>query len=340
MKKILIIGVAVIFAVSLMAVFAAKTHALDPDARVVYEKDDYVWSINVATQAKTKIGKGNFPALSAKINAPSPSAGQNEVAYVLTKDNEHFDAKTDKEGIYIYNFSSGKTDYINYAVSDLTSQLTWSPTSKYLLIETHISTYDTETLITRKGKELMSFRTSGSFRWLSDKRIVYTSFYDVTPLRPRGEGGGAGFGVSKITSWGKNTILKKPDALTDYQFWGFDGDLIQFTKYKVAKQDDWYHTEKIKKSYWKMNQEGKNVKKTYKLVSWSKKIKDALPNKYKNYQVIDYGAPMYEIDYRLFVMNKGYNVEDEEIYVMKVSQSDTLEKLSKGHTPSWGWNLN
>lgn len=335
--------VAAIFAFFLAVVFIpkAKTQALDPNAKIVFEKDDYIWSINVETKVKMKVGKGNFPALSDKIDAPSPNTGQNEVAYILTKDNFHFDAKTDKEGIYIYNFSSGLTTYINYPVGDTTSQLMWSPTAQYLLVGTHISTYDTKTLITRSGKKLMAFKTTGDqFRWHGKNRIIYTSFHKVAPVRPRGTGGGTGFGISKITYTGKNTVLKKPDALTDYTFFGMFEEKIGFIKYKVTKQNDWYYDAKITKSYWKMNVNGKNIKKAKKFVSWEQRIKNALPEKYKNYQIFDYGAPSYEIDYRLFIMNKTYSIENEEIYVMNVSKLKTLEKLANGNNPSWGWNFN
>lgn len=339
MKKFLWLG-AVLFFIAALFVPLTKTHALDPEAVVAYEADDYIWEINVATKNKIKIGKGNFPGMSDKFSAPSQAYAHNEIAYVLTKENSHFDAKTDKEGIYIYNSSSGNTTYINYPVADTTDQVMFSPSGKYLLVGTHISTYETKTLITRKGKIKMSFKLVGEqFRWINDNKIVYTSLHNVVPVRPRGTGGGSGFGISKITTKGKVTVLKTPNALTDYLLFGMDGNKIQFIKHKTAKQDDWKY-DNYKTSYWKMNQNGKNVKKTYKLVAWEKKIKNALPKKYKNYQVFDYGAPLYEIDYRLFVMNKGYNVNDEEVYVMKVFQPDTLKKLTKGHTPSWGWSLN
>jgi hypothetical protein len=342
-KKLTLAASFSLFLLAAVFILQAKTQALDPNAKVVFEKDDYIWSISVVTKEKTKIAKGNFPALSEKIGAPSPSLGQNEVAYILTEENSHFDAKTDKPGIYIYNFLSDETKYINYPVSDTTLQLTWSPNGKYLLVGTHISTYDTKTLITRKGKIKMSFITpnGNQFRWFGKNKIIYTSFHDVDPLRPRGEGGGMGFGISKITYKGKNKILKKPNALTDYIFFGMvDGNKIGFIKWRVALADDWSNSAKIKTSYWEMNLNGKNIKKAKKLVSWEQKIKKALPEKYENYQVIDYGSPSYEIDYRLFVMNKGYDVEDEEIYIMKVSKPNTLKKLSDGYTPSWGWNLN
>ncbi len=339
MKKFLSLG-AVLFLGAALFVPFVKTHALDPEATVAYEADDYIWQINVATKDKIKIGKGNFPGMSDKVGAESQAYAHNEIAYILTKENSHFDTKTDKEGIYIYNSSSGKITYINYPVGDTTDQVMFSPSGKYLLVGTHISTYETKTLITRKGKVKMSFRLVGEqFRWLSDKRIIYTSLHDVTPIRPRGTGAGSGFGISKITNWGKVTVLKTPDALTDYTLFNMDGPKIQFIKYKVTKQNDWKY-DNYKKSYWKMNQSGKNVKKTYKLVSWTEKIKKALPKKYKSYQIMDYGTPGYEIDYRLFVMNSTYNVENEGIYVMKLSDSSTLKKLSNGHTPSWGWSLN
>lgn len=334
--------IAAIFAVFLSVIFIpqAKTRALAPNTKVVYENNDYIWLINVDTKVKTKIGAGNYPAMSDKLGAPSQELAHNEIAYILTKNNSHFDAKTDKEGIYIYNLLNGKTKYINYPVNNLTTGLSFSPSSKYLLVKTRISTYNTQTLITRKGKVKMSFKLVGDqFRWINNDRIVYTSLYDVTPVRPRGTGGGKGFGVSKITSKGKVTVLKAPDALTDYRLFGMAGSKIQFIKYKVTKQDDWRYGAH-KKNYWKMNQKGKNAKKIYKLVPWATKIKNALPAKYKDYQVIDYGAPLYDIDYRLFIMNKGYNIEDEEIYIMDLANKNSLKKLTKGNNPNWGWNLN
>ncbi|MEW6407650.1 MAG: hypothetical protein AB1465_03090 [Patescibacteria group bacterium] len=340
MKKFLWITALFVILLAVVLIPKAKTQALAPDAKVVYEHDDYIWTINIDTKVKTKIAAGNYPAISDKSGAPSAELGQNEIAYILKKDNSHFDAKKDKEGIYIYNLSSGGTKYINYPVTDLTTRVLFSPTSKYLLVETHISTYNTQTLITRSGKVKMSFRVAGNqFRWLNNKKIVYTSLHNVTPARPRGTGGGSGFGVSKITNKGKITVLRKSNALIDYTLFGMNGPKIQFIKYKVSKQSDWSY-DNYKKSYWKMNQKGKNVKKTYKLVPWATKIKNALPAKYKDYQVIDYGSPIYDIDYRLFIMNKTYDVENEEIYIMDLAHKDTLKKLAKGHTPNWGWSLN
>ncbi|MFH1781523.1 MAG: hypothetical protein ABH835_02840 [Patescibacteria group bacterium] len=338
-KKIFLFSfVAVLFSVMLAP--AVKASDIPPIGNIVYEHNDYIWLIDGDTGKKSKISKGNFPALSDTVNI-DPELAKNKVAYVLTKENSHFQ-EGNKEGIYIYNIATDKKKYVNYGVNDLTNQVVWSPNGKYLLIGTHTSTFDTKTLITQKGKKKMSFKTIGNqFGWsLASDRIFYTSLHNVTPPRPRGEGGGLGYGISKTTFFGKKTLLKKPTALVDYTFYAV-GEEIQFTKYKVVEQDDWYHNSKIKKRYRTMNMKGKNVKKTNKLEAPADRIADALPKKYKDYSVIDFGGPMWNIDFRLFVLDPDVEVSgDEAIYVMQLPHSDTLTKITNGNNPSWGWNLN
>lgn len=329
--------------------FAAKASDMPPIGTIAYEANDYVWLIDGDTKEKTKIGVGNFPALSDNMTTTSELA-KNEVAYVLRKENSHFKAGK-KEGIYIYNVATKKKKYVKYNVSDVTNQLVWSPDSKYLLVGTHTSTFDTKTLITRKGKKKMSFKTIGNqFIWLLGddngvpvltKKIIYTSLHKVTPVRPTGVGGGSGLGISSVSFAGKTKILKKPTALIDYNFFGLDMDRIQFIKSKVVEQDDWHYNSKIEKSYWTMNMKGKNVKKTSKLVAKSIKIANHLPKKYKDYSVTDYGAPIWNIDFRLFTLEKDIETAgDEVIYVMQLPHKNTLTKIIKGNNPSWGWSLN
>lgn len=335
----------------LLCAFAATTRAggMPPIGTIVYEANDYVWLIDGDTKKKTKIGAGNYPALSDTMGT-TPELAKNEVAYILTKDNPHFKA-TQKEGIYIYNIATGKKKYVKYSVSDVTNQIVWSPDGNYLLVGTHTSTFDTKTLITRKGKKKMSFKTVGNqFLWLLgddngmpilEHKIVYTSLHNVTPIRPTGVGGGSGLGVSSITFAGKTKILKKPTALIDYRFFGLDMDKVQFIKSKVATQDDWHYDAKIKQSYWTMNMNGKNVEKTFKLVARADKIAKYLPKKYKDYSVIDYGAPLWNIDFRLFVLDPSVETNgDEAIYVMQLPHKNTLTKIVSGNNPSWGWSLN
>lgn len=81
-KKLLL---AAVFLVICFLVFLSKAKAQDlpSDLKIAYEKDDYVWAVN--NKEKVKIGHGNYPALSDKVGAPSISAAQNEIAYILTK---------------------------------------------------------------------------------------------------------------------------------------------------------------------------------------------------------------------------------------------------------------
>lgn len=216
----------------------------------------------------------------------------------------------------------------------------FSPTGKYLVVGAHISTYDTKTIITRSGKKLISFKTlANDFRWLNNKTIVYTSFHNVGPERPRGEAGGQGFGISKINVFGKNKILKKPGSTYEYRLFGLKGNKIQFIKYKVKSADDWKYNWKIKKSYFKMNKSGKGVKKTKMLVPWSQKIKKILPDKYKIYQIFDKGGLRQDTNWRLLILNKTYDVQNEKIYVLYYPQAETLLKVTNGSNPSWGWSL-
>lgn len=320
--------------------FVAKASDMPPIGPIVYEANDFVWLIDGDTKEKTKIGAGNFPALSDKIGV-NPELAKNEVAYVLRKENSHFKA-SNKEGIYIYNIATGKKKYVKYGVSDVTSQVMWSPNAKYLLVGTHISTYDTKTLITKSGKKKMSFKTIGNqFRWAIDQNeIFYTSFHKVTPYRPRGSAAGLGFGVSKITFSGKKTVLKKPTALIDYVFYGME-EGPQFIKYKVSKQEDWSDSSLYKKSYWMMDNKGKNAVKTFKLVPKADKIAKVLPKKFKDYLVTDFGAPLWNIDFRLFTLDPDPEVVgDEVIYVIQLPHADTLTKITKGNNPSWNWSFN
>ncbi|MFH1537117.1 MAG: hypothetical protein ABID45_03955 [Patescibacteria group bacterium] len=335
-----------------LGVFATAVKASDmpPIGTIVYENNDYVWLIDGDTKEKTKIGAGNFPALSDTMGT-TPELAKNEVAYILTEENSHFKA-SNKEGIYIYNIATGKKKYVKYGVSDVINQVMWSPNGKFLFVGTHTSTFDTKTLITRKGKKKMSFKTVGNqFMWLLgddngtatlENKILYTSLHSVTPARPTGVGGESGLGVSFKNFSGKTKkVLKKPTALVDYRLFGLDMDKIQYIKYKVSAQDDWSHNAKIKKRYRTMNINGKNAQKTNKLVTNAVQIAKALPKKYKDYSVIDYGAPIWNIDFRLFVLDPDAETSgDEAIYVMQLPDKETLTKIVNGNNPSWGWSLN
>lgn len=312
-RRILLLSLGVIFVGCLITSLAKAQDDDQPGNFIYYEKNGFVWQTDLLAGMKFKLFKGHMPKLSPN--------GMNLAYY----------NKNMRPAIYTLETENNKAIY--KATETANRQPVWSPSGKYLVVCGHTSTNVMYSVITMSGKEKIAFNAIGDVSWINDKELVYTSMHEVGEPRPRGDGGGNAFGITKVNvKTGKETVLLTPAQLIDYRLFDVKGGKIRLVKTEVTEQADWT-TGNWTETYWKMNKNGKNLKEISELKTWEEKIAAKLPNVLKDYSVVDYGAFM-NTKWRLFTLRKDYKA-DPVIYIMHYPHKDTLNKIVKGDFPTW-----
>lgn len=313
MKKIILFLLGIVFLCGL-AVSPVKAQIDEqPGDLIYYEKNGYIWVADLLTDMKFRLFKGHMPKL---------STNKEKVAYY----NGNM-----KPAVYDVQTSYHKA--ISSSVETANMQPVWSPNGKYVVFNGHTSTNNMFVVLNQKGKEKASFDAIGSIYWINDEVLVYTSMQTVSTLRPRGDGAGMAFGITKLNvKTGKNTVLQMPDDLNDYSLFDVLDGKIRYIKYTVQTQEDWENGNWTL-SYYRMNKYGKNLEAVKELVYWSERIKNVLSDKYENYMINDFGAYQ-STKWRLFTMQKSLD-SDIVIYTMHYPHKNTLSRILKGDYPTW-----
>ncbi|MDD3887908.1 MAG: hypothetical protein PHN19_03985 [Patescibacteria group bacterium] len=314
MKKIILLLFGIVFLCGLTVSFA-KAEVIDeqPGDWIYYEKNGYIWVADLLTDMKFKLFKGHMPKL---------SVNKEKVAYY----NGNMKPA-------IYNVLTGHHRAISSSIETANMQPIWSPSGKYIVFNGHTSTNNMFVVMTNKGKEKVTFEAIGDAYWVNDEVLAYTSMHSVPTLRPRGDGGGNGFGISKINvKTGKITVLQMPNDLTDYLLFDVLGGKIRYIKYVVESQAGWESGDWVL-SYYRMNKYGKNLEVVKELVYWSERIKNVLSDRYENYMINDFGAYQ-STKWRLFTMQKSLD-SDIVVYTMHYPHKNTLSRILKGDYPTW-----
>lgn len=315
-KKILLFLLGIVFLCGL-TISSAKAEVIvdeQPGDLIFYEKDGFIWQISFMTQITTKLVKGSMPKL------------LNNGKKLLYYDKDMQPA--------VYNLATFNHKVIYEASFETANmQPIWSPSGKYLIVNSHTSTNNTFTVLTKKGDYKTTFEAIGTVYWINDNALVYTSMHAVETPRPRGDGGGMAFGITKINvKSGKTTVLLMPDQSTDYQLFDVKEGKVRFIKFVATSESDWVNGTSTM-TYFRMNKNGKNVKSTKKLIPWSNKIADILPSIYEGYIVEDFGA-FKSTKWRLFTLSKNFD-SVPMIFIMHYPHKDTLNSIVKGYFPTW-----
>lgn len=316
-KKMLLLLLVIVFFLGLTISLTGANAAVEDELGdlIFYEKDGAIWEVSIVSGLKWKIiDHGYFPKLSKDgLKLAYYNKNMKPAVYDLATETSTVISKT--------------------AVPTANMQPTWSISGKYLVVNGHTSTNNMFSVINMNGKEKVSFFAVGDVYWINDNELVYTSLHNVDTPRPRGDGGGDAFGVSKINvKTGKATILLTPNQMIDYQLFDVKDGKIRLTKFVATMQADW-ESDNLEMTYWRMNKKGKNLQKTSKIVAWDDKIADALPKAYKNYLVDDFGAYQ-NTNWRIFTLRKNFD-SDSVIYIMYYPYKEALNKIAKGDFPSW-----
>lgn len=306
----------IVFLFGLTVSFAKAENVVDeqPGDLVFYEKDGFIWEADLMSDTKFKLFRGHMPKL---------AQNGEKIAY-YNKDMKPA----------VYNLATSTHVVLNETVMETANmQPVWSPSGKFLVVNSHTSTNNTFVVLNKKGIEKVTFDAIGSVFWINDNALVFTSMHSVATPRPRGDGGGNAFGISKINvKTGKITVLRTPDQNTDYQLFDAKSGKIRFIKSVANDQTDWEMGD-LMLTYWRMNKNGKNLKEIGKLVSFADKIADILPNAYKDYYVDDFGA-FQNTKWRLFTLKK--NIDSVPmIFIMHYPHADTLTSVLRGYFPTW-----
>jgi len=308
--------------VSLFSSVQAEEYNYYPGT-IYYEKDGVIIENILAAGLKTEIANGTLPAV-------SPNG-----KYLVYYDTSNYPV--------IYNIAKGTKKTLKDLESTPANQPVWSPNSKYFTIESHTSTNNQETIINKSGKVIGTFETIGDFYWWNSKKIIYTALItpeelnSSSPYRPRGDAGGAWYGIAKLAIKNNQelstTILMIPDEFTDYQLFDIKNQKIRFSKTVVSEYNGWYNTNEQTVTYEKINKNGYNLKNIDQPKTWEEKISEDLPAEYTNYSIRDFGGSAGN-HWRLFTLQEDSD-SDTEIYITRLKMPETMFRVDAGEFPSW-----
>ncbi|MFA6027674.1 MAG: hypothetical protein WC752_02000 [Patescibacteria group bacterium] len=282
---------------------------------IYYEQDGVIIQNILAAGLKEEIGEGTLPSLSKN--------GKWLVYY----DNDNYPV--------LYNTETEEKTVFEDLQSEPVSQPVWSPGNKYFTVESHTSTSEYESVVNKKGEVVASFMTVDEFAWKNKNVIFFTSMNDVEPPRPRGDGGGEGFGVSKLNVKNNTlTDLRMPSEFIDYTFDSIKNAKIVYTKYEVTDYEQWRELEDQTVTYWKMNKNGSH---TFSLATLPETgehlIAATLGDQYDEDKINDFGK-YHNTSWHIFTL-RDENSENPEIYIVHLDDASSLFKVDDGDAPTW-----
>lgn len=282
---------------------------------IYYEQDGKIMENILAAGLKEEIGEGKLPALSKN--------GKWLVYY----NNDNYPV--------LYNTETEEKTVFEELQCEPVSQPVWSPGNKYFTIESHTSTSNSEAILNKQGEIITSFMTVDDFYWWNKNIIIYTSLHDVDQPRPRGDGGGSGFGISKLNvKKVKTTILRSPSELVEYRLEALKNAKLIYTKYEVADYEGWRELTDQTLTYWKMNKNGFHTLNLEALPkTGAELIADTVGDQFGEDTITDFGK-YHKSHWRLFTV-RDEETSDVVIYVVHINDASSLFKVDDGDDPTW-----